>query len=276
MIEQKIVNGSIVLYQNDIKELHRTIECTLASETLNKLYLIDNSSTDNLKILREIDTQRIVYLFQNNNLGFGKGHNIAIKESLQSQISYHLVINPDIYFDHGTIESMVHYMSQDSNIGMLMPEILNEDQTVQNLPKLLPTPLSLFMRKSTFLKTYHKRFLDHYELRFVKRNQIYNVPILSGCFTLLNLGAIKEVGLYDDNFFMYFEDWDLSRRMHELYKTVYYPNVSVTHGYESGANKSRRLLKIFVDSYITYFNKWGWILDNNRKKVNKRALSQFK
>jgi GT2 family glycosyltransferase len=82
--------------------------------------------------------------------------------------------------------------------------------------------------------------------------------------------------MYDDNYFMYFEDWDLSRRMHKKYKTIYYPLVSVYHGYESGANKSFKLFKIFIQSAITYFNKWGWFFDKDRKQMNKKALSQFK
>lgn len=74
---------------------------------------------------------------------------------------------------------------------------------------------------------------------------------------------------------MYFEDWDLSRRMHQKYKTIYYPLVSVYHGYESGANKSKRLFKIFVQSALRYFNKWGWIFDKERRKVNRKTLKQF-
>ena len=85
----------------------------------------------------------------------------------------------------------------------------------------------------------------------------------------------KEVGVYDDRFFMYFEDWDLSRRMHQKYKTIYYPKVSVVHGYESGANKDKRLFKIFVKSAIYYFNKWGWFFDSERNKINKKTLQQF-
>jgi hypothetical protein len=82
--------------------------------------------------------------------------------------------------------------------------------------------------------------------------------------------------MYDDAYFMYFEDWDLSRRIHSRYKTIYFPKVSVYHGYESGANKSSKLFKIFVNSAITYFNKWGWLFDSEREKINNDALSQFK
>ena len=87
---------------------------------------------------------------------------------------------------------------------------------------------------------------------------------------------MAEVGVYDDCFFMYFEDWDISRRMNRRYKTVYFPKASIFHDYESGANHNRRLLKIFIKSAIYYFNKWGWFFDKERKRINDLTLSQFK
>jgi hypothetical protein len=171
---------------------------------------------------------------------------------------------------------MIDYMNQNNDVGMMMPQILNIDGTLQHLPKLLPNPLSILLRKFKRPQNYYQKFIDKYELRFVEKDKIYNAPILSGCFTLLNLDAIKKVGMYDDAYFMYFEDWDLSRRIHSRYKTIYFPKVSVYHGYESGANKSSKLFKIFVNSAITYFNKWGWLFDSEREKINNDALSQFK
>ena len=130
--------------------------------------------------------------------------------------------------------------------------------------------------KVKFPKWYYKKIIDKYELRFISSDKIYNAPVLSGCFTLLNIKAIKEIGSYDDNFFMYFEDWDLSRRMHKKYKTIYFPKVSVYHGYDSGANKSRKLFKIFIKSAFTYFNKWGWFVDSERSQINMNTLYRLK
>ena len=93
---------------------------------------------------------------------------------------------------------------------------------------------------------------------------------------MFRVKALKEIGLYDDRFFMYFEDWDISRRMNQKYKTIYFPKVAIYHGYESGANKNLRLFKIFVESAIRYFNKWGWVMDSDRNKVNRKTLRQFK
>ena len=254
--------------------LQNAIQSLLKTNCVDKLFLVDNSPTDELKIL--VIDSRIEYIHNPANPGFGASHNVAIQKAMEMGVKYHFIVNPDIYFERDVITPMVEYMANDATIGMMMPQILNLDGTVQNLPKLLPSPFSILWRKIKKPARAYQKFINEYELRNVPKDMIYNAPILSGCFTLLNLEALKKVGLYDDAYFMYFEDWDLSRRVHQHYKTIYFPLVSVYHGYESGANKSKKLFKIFVNSAITYFNKWGWFFDSERKKVNREALSQFK
>lgn len=265
------ISASIVLYNNDLADIDKLVRCL---EGIYSLFIIDNSPQNNLSIISRF--LNIKYFHNPANPGFGSAHNIAIQKAIDSGFEYHFIINPDIYFEGDVISQMVAYMKSDPAIGMMMPEILNLDGSVQNLPKLLPNPLSILLRKLKKPAFYYKKFIDQYEFRFVRREAIYNAPILSGCFTLLNLKAVQEVGLYDDAYFMYFEDWDLSRRMHAKYKTIYFPKVSVYHGYDSGANKSLKLFKIYMNSALTYFNKWGWFFDSDRKKINKQALSQFK
>ncbi|UUV21270.1 glycosyltransferase [Paenimyroides aestuarii] len=269
-----MLTGSIVLYKSNSEVLLKAINSFLFSELVKKLYLIDNSPTDELKNI--CDDIRIEYIHNPSNPGFGAAHNIAIQESINEGSKYHFIVNPDIYFSEDVISPMVKFMEEDAKIGMMMPQILNDDATVQNLPKLLPSPFSILLRKFKRPSFIYKPFINNYELRTVPQNIIYEAPILSGCFTLLNLDAIKEVGEYDDRFFMYFEDWDLSRRMNQKYKTIYFPKVSVYHGYESGANKSKKLFKIFLQSAVHYFNKWGWFFDSERRKINEKTLAQFK
>ena len=254
--------------------LHDAIRSFLNISFKIKLFLVDNSPTDNLKLLAT--DSRIEYLHNPSNPGFGAAHNIAIKRAIDIGSMYHFIINPDVFFDSDVISKMVDAMEHDSGIGMMMPQVLNLDGSIQYLPKLLPSPFSILWRKIKRPQKQYSKFISQYELRSIPHDMTYNAPILSGCFTLLNLKAIQEVGMYDDNFFMYFEDWDLSRRMHKKYKTIYCPNESVYHGYESGANKNSRLLIIFIKSAITYFNKWGWFFDIERGKINKAALEQFK
>lgn len=267
------ITSCIVLFNNDVDMLNEAINSLLNTELEVHIFLIDNSPTDNLKILKT--ENRISYFHNPSNPGFGGSHNIAIRNAIELGSKYHFIVNPDIYFSGDVISTMINYMQNDDSIGMMMPQILNVDGSIQNLPKLLPNPFSILWRKIKKPAEAYKKFINQYELRNVPQEQIYNAPVLSGCFTLLNLDAIKEIGLYDDKFFMYFEDWDLSRRMHKKFKTIYFPLVSIYHRYDSGANKSRKLFKIFINSAITYFNKWGWFFDSDRKKINKEALQQF-
>lgn len=269
-----IITISIVLYNSDILEISKVIQSVYITDLSVKIFLIDNSPNDKLKELE--DNSRIEYIHNPSNPGFGAAHNIAIRKAMDMGSNYHFIVNPDIYFESDVISAMVSFMKSDPSIGMMMPQILNLDGSIQYLPKLLPSPYSIFMRKFKKPKSVYDSFINRYELRSVPNERIYNAPVLSGCFTLLNLKAIAEVGMYDDAFFMYFEDWDLSRRVHEKYKTIYFPFASIYHGYDSGANRNGKLFRIFVKSAITYFNKWGWFFDSGRKKINEKALAQFK
>tara|TARA_B110000902_G_scaffold264484_1_gene346111 strand:- start:146 stop:982 length:837 start_codon:yes stop_codon:yes gene_type:complete len=267
----KILSVSLVMYRNSIEELTVAIQSVLKSSLVEKVFLIDNSPEDSLKVLRNLDNSRIEYFFQNDNLGFGKAHNVAIRKARLLNFNYHLVINPDISVEKDILGSMIEFMKSDSNVGMMMPQILNYDGSVQYLPKLLPSPLSLVLRKLKFY--YFAEHINKYELRKANRYAIINVPVISGCFTLFNMRALDKVGLYDDRFFMYFEDWDLSRRVHTHYKALYYPLVSVNHGYKSGANSNLRLFRIFIQSAIRYFNKWGWFYDVEKRLINRKTLN---
>lgn len=268
------LTACIVIYKNNRALLESAINSVLDSEKDIRLYLVDNSPSNVLKDISQ-DT-RTVYIHNPSNPGFGAAHNIAIREAIKIGSKHHVIINPDIYFSGDVIKNMASYMDINEDVGMMMPQVLNEDSTVQSLPKLLPSPLSIIWRKLKRPASLYNHFIEKYELRFVPSDVIYNAPILSGCFTMLNLNAIKEIGMYDDRYFMYFEDWDLSRRMHAKYQTIYFPLVSVYHKYESGANKSGKLFKIFIKSAFAYFNKWGWFFDKERQRINKSALAQFR
>ena len=274
-INYNFISASIVLYQNKEQDLIKLFNCFLNSSINVKIFVIDNSPTNRLrKCINEY--KDIDYFLNPSNPGFGASHNFAIKMAIEMGFKYHFIVNPDIFFECHAIEAMVLEMKNNNQIGMLMPKILNYDESIQYLPKLLPSPLSLLLRKIKFPGKKYKNYIEKYELRDFSDKTILNAPVLSGCFNVLNLNAIKHVGMYDDKYFMYFEDWDLSRRIHKYYKTQYFPIVSVFHAYDSGANKSLKLFVIFIKSAFYYFSKWGWFFDKDRKKINLAALNQFK
>jgi GT2 family glycosyltransferase len=105
-----------------------------------------------------------------------------------------------------------------------------------------------------------------------------NVVILylSGCFMLFRQRALLDVGVFDERFFMYPEDIDLTRRMAVKYDTLFFPDSRVYHEHGAASYKSFRMLLIHSFNIIKYFNKWGWVYDPIRSKLNKRTISQFK
>lgn len=268
---EKDLNISIVLYNSNYEEIDYLIDLLNSIDRVSQIFLIDNSPLKN----NSFETLDAKYLFPDVNNGYGSGHNLAIYYSLESDIKYHLVLNSDISFDRIVLSKLLEKMDDDSEIGLIMPKVINSDGSVQFLPKLLPTPLNLLIRVVTPLRKLLNSKNKEYTLENYQDQEL-NVPIITGCFSLFRVETLKQTGLYDENFFMYFEDFDLSRRIHSRYKTIYYPAVSIIHAHERGAAKSYKLLKAFSKSAIYYFNKYGWFFDNERNRINKRVLNKLK
>ncbi len=267
-MESKVkLSLSIVLYNHSYQIISGLVENVLQIPAQIKLFIIDNSETD--KISNHIKDSRIEYIFNNKNLGYGKAHNKALA-IVVSEFDYHLVLNPDIEFEPGAIIKMLEYLEKNPNIGLLMPKVLYEDKQIQYLCKMFPTPFDLIMRRFIpgFLKSIFENRLQQYELKHKDYDQIMEVPNLSGCFMLMRCSALKTVGFFDERFFMYLEDTDLSRRINEYYKTIYYPEVSIIHHFEKGSYKSFKLLKYHILSAFKYFGKYGWYFDTVRDTIN--------
>lgn len=264
------INASIVLYHNKTEQLTKAINSFLNTSLDVKIYLVDNSSNDDLKKLCELD-DRIEYIFNNANLGYGTAHNIAMKKSIAEGVSYHVVLNPDIYFESGVLEKLFSYMEENQDVGNIIPQVLYPDGEVQHLCKLLPSPADLILRRFIPLKSYKEKRNKYFELHWTGYDEIMNVPSLSGCFMFLRCDTLKEIGLFDENIFMYLEDTELNRRIHTKYKTIFYPKVEIIHEYAKESYKSKKLLK----SAIYYFNKYGWIFDKQRDEINDSFLKEL-
>ena len=268
-----MVTASIVTYQHRIVDIQRVVDCILAT-LVDRLYIIDNSLNDKLRELTAI-SERICYI-HSVNLGYGTGHNVAVNEAIEQGATYHVVINPDIYFEKDVIEELVQYANEHEEVGLLMPKILYPNGEIQYLCKLLPTPSDLLMRRFNPFKKSVERKNRRYAMRFADYDSIMEVPSLSGCFMFLRLSVLKRIGGFDERFFMYAEDLDLCRRIGEVSKTVYYPKVCVYHEYAKGSYKNKKLLRYHICSIIKYFNKWGWFWDEKRKLVNSRTLKKYR
>jgi len=270
------ISASIVLYHNNRDQLKKVIDSFFNTKHNVILYLIDNSATDILKNVFSYD-ERIKYIFNNSNLGYGTAHNIAINKSINEGVKYHVVLNPDLYFDNIVIEELFNYMEENKDVGNIMPKVLYPNGDFQYLCKLLPTPLDWFGRFiSNYMPLqYFKKKNENFEMRFADFEDILEVPYLSGAFMFLRNSTLKKSGLFDEFIFLHTEDTDLSRRIFEYSKNIYFPYVHIYHEHNREAYRSKKVMFLQIKSMIYYFNKWGWFFDKKRTLINRQTILKY-
>lgn len=254
--KMKKVSVSIVTYnnQNEIEGVLRSLFETTLSSFLLEVNILDNNSSDNTVLIVSSKFPNCKIFKINKNLGYGAGHNQIIK-NIDSD--YHIIVNPDITFRPDTISKLIDYMDTNSDVVVCSPKVLNKDGSPQFLPKKRPTIKFLlggpFENKGKIFKKWRDEFT------FVDKILTTPVPIdfCTGCFMFCNTSALKKCKGFDERYFMYFEDADLTREMQKYGKTMYNPNIEVFHEWKRENQKlNGRLMQI--SSMIKYFLKWGF------------------
>ena len=267
-----MLNISIVLYHPKWEqEVIPLVTELLRVKCLRKIYLLDNSGekgTPPSLPSREDTKGKLRYMAMPSNLGYGRAHNIALRESAYYRTELHLVMNSDIQVKAEDIDAMHDWMISHPEVGQLMPRVVNPDGTQQYLAKRLPSPLDVFGRR--FLPAWlMARRNKRYELRDLDLTRPINAPYLSGCFMLLRTTAAVEAGLFDERYFMYPEDIDLTRTIHRNWLTLYYPQWTITHAHARSSYNNKHMLWIHIRNMCRYFNKWGWLFDRERRRFNR-------
>lgn len=252
MSEKIKVSGCVVTYNNS-SIISSCIESLLkwTQRVDFKLYIVDNHSTDGtVELIRE-NFPQVRVIRSKTNRGFGDGHNKVIPK-LHSK--YHFVINPDIVIDHDVISDLVDYMEAHEDVSMITPKIMNDDGTEQMLPKRNPSIRYLIVSK---LKPF-----SHYRTVYTRADEKLNGPteidFCTGCFFGIRTAVFKQLNGFDDRYFMYMEDADLSREVRKKAKIVFYPHAYVYHEWKRDNVKNIRGIFRWFISMVKYFCKWGW------------------
>lgn len=273
-----MLDVSIVLYhplweQNVlplVEELQR-------ARCVRKIALIDNSEQSSQTLFEKQkfqDSSEVSYLFTGANLGYGRAHNIALRESIQDKVDFHLVLNDDIRLLAEDLDTIHAFMDTHPDVGCLMPRVFSPDGEEQYLAKLLPAPLDLFGRR--FLpESLMRRRNARFELRHLDHNQPIDAPYLSGCFMYLRTRAAAGAGLFDERYFLYPEDIDLTRTIHRHYRTLYWPRVTIVHDHRRASYHSWRMTWVHMQNLCRYFRKWGWFFDSERRLYNHQTVGQI-
>lgn len=262
-----------MIYNSPFDEVKRAVALLVAAKC-DHVWLIYNGKDDVMsERLRNLSVERRIEFLRIPNRGYGAGHNIAIKHSIELGAEYHLVMNADLYWESEVLSVLLEEMDAKPKVGLIAPMTINPNGTSQSTARRLPTPFDLFGRR--FLpKFIMKKRNRKYLLEDVAEDKELNVPYLLGCFMLFRNRALKEIGGFDERFFMYSEDIDITRRLHTKWQTIRTPKVRVIHKHQRESKRHLKLLLCHIISTIHYFNKWGWLFDNQRRNFNRKIDRQ--
>jgi len=263
---------SLVVYKPNLEHLQQTLQSLYSSNLYFKATIIDNSPTP-LESSFLSNFSDLDYNFNQGNVGYGRAHNINITRYSQ-EARYFLVLNPDIYFDADLLPEMIRRMDADPYIGLSIPRVCHPSGQLQMINRRLPRPqdyvigfLNTKFKTNFFATEKYKTYL----LNDLDLKKPFSCPTISGCFMLFRADVLRDVGGFDKRYFLYLEDTDLSRRVARTHATVVFSDLTAFHHWTRGAYKNLKLFSLFVANLIRYFNKWGWMGDRERDRLNASA-----
>jgi O-antigen biosynthesis protein len=239
-----IVNYNVKEYLVNLLASIRNSKGGLSIQT----FVVDNHSTDGSVEYLSPRFPEVQFIANNKNLGFGKANNQAIKIASGKYI---LLLNPDTLISEDTLRVMYDHMEAHSSTGAAGCKLLNPDGSfAPESRRSVPTPASALWKVLGLTKLFpkNKRFADYY-MGWKDENEAGPVPVLSGAFMFYRADVLKELDGFDERFFMYGEDIDLSYRTTQSgYQIDYVPKTSIIH-YKGESTKKENL------DYVIVFNK---------------------
>ena len=268
------VGVALVAYKMDLDLVHRLSNSVGKFDYAYKV-VCDNSPTESLKNL--FVSLGWTYLHRPDNPGFGASHNLIL-DKFGSRSKFHFIVNPDISFNVGILLKLVSFLVSNNSAVCVAPKIINPDGSDQLLHRRTPSVFNLAFRRFPikFVRNWAvRRSLIHVDDGF---DGYLSVPFVSGCCVLYRSDVIQsEIGFFDERYFMYFEDADLSRKFWVYGLTPYVLfSAVVEHDFARESIKSLRMFLIHFKSTVKYFVKWGFMegyrIDKLAEEFNKNLL----
>lgn len=248
------ISISIVTYNSE-DEIRTVLNCLKYSDCNEfiTIYIVDNGSIDNTKKIIKEEYKDCV-LIESDNVGYGAGHNKAIN---MINSDYHFILNPDIKFDSCLLSNIVNWFEKNPECVMATPDMYDMNGSKTYPPKRNPCLKYLIARylkkKLPFMIKWEHEYIEYDNNCLIP----YPIEICSGAFMACNTKALKFIKGFDEIFFMYFEDFDLSRRMNNIGSVMCLPQFKFNHEGKRDAHHSKVARHLMIKSMIKYFQKWG-------------------
>ena len=262
---------SVVFLSYNTRDLTRQALSSVlaAAEGLEvEIFVVDNASVDGSADMVAEEFPQVKLICNEANVGFAAGNNVALR---QVTGEYVLLINTDTIVRRDALHTMVEFLDEYPEAGACGCKILDPDGTLQlDSRRGFPTPLAAFCKMSGLSRLFPKHpLIAHYHLTYLDPEQTTEVEVLSGSCMMVRKSAMDEVGLLDEDYFMYGEDIDWCYRFHQAgWKIYYVPTTAIIHFRgESGRGTPLKILyrksqamSIFVNKHMAqryrFFPLW--------------------
>lgn len=219
------------------------------------VWVVDNASTDGSVVYAQRLFPQVHFIQNEENVGFSCANNQAIR---LSQGEFVLLLNPDTIVGEDTLAGCIEFMERHPEAGALGAQMLNRDGSFAfESRRGLPTPLTSFYKIVGLTRRYPKsRRFGRYYMRYLDENEPNRIEVISGAFMMLRRKALDQVGLLDEDFFMYGEDVDLSYRILQGgWQNWYVPMRLMHYKGESTQKTSFRYVHNFYNAMLIFFRK---------------------
>ncbi len=220
-----------------------------------EIFVVDNDECDYSRTFLQERFPDVKFIVNEHNEGFARANNRAIA---QARGEYTLILNPDTIITHKCLAEPIEWMRTHERCGAIGVHMLDGNGTfLPESKRAFPTPwvsfckifgLSSLMPRSRWFAKYHLRYLDEREA--------HRIDILAGAYMFCRTSLLKSVGGFDEDFFMYGEDIDLSYRMVKAgYDNWYLPVDMIHYKGESTKKDSMRYVRVFYEAMLIFYRK---------------------
>ncbi|MFH1111645.1 MAG: glycosyltransferase family 2 protein [Patescibacteria group bacterium] len=227
-----------------------------------EVIVVDNASGDGCLDMVDANFPQVKTIQLNKNHGYAAGNNAGLKQAVGDYI---LILNPDVAVLGLSLDKLISFMQAHAKVGLAAPKLVNPDGNVQMSAFIFPTFwLPIFRRTPLGYWPWAKTKIEHYLM--MNWNHQKNSPVdwLLGACLIARREAIEQVGLLDEQYFLYVEDTDWCRRFWEKNWQVYYvAEVSMVHYHQRQSADAlflglfNKITWIHISSWLKYFKKWG-------------------
>jgi GT2 family glycosyltransferase len=246
----------VIVSWNTRDDLRHCLESLFANEGASyEVIAIDNASADDSAEMVRTEFPSVKLIANDANLGFAKGSNQGIAVSAGRYI---LLLNPDSEVRPGFISCMVAFGDEHPEYGIFGPKVLNPNGTLQYSCRRFPTLAAGFFRNTILGKYFpHNTYLMDYLMANWDHNDVREVDWVSGCSMTVRREALDDIGMLDEQFYMYVEDVDFAYRAKQKgYKVAYNPGAVVVHARAKSSDKTpNRMIVEFHKSMYRFYKK---------------------